>query len=211
MIDKCNKLQDTVWKVNGRKLLKMMNDTTDMLVCAEDLGAVPPCVPVVLDELKILCLRVERWSREYYKQFAPYIDTTDYPRLSVASPSVHDTSTLRGWWEELNWDRNQYYSLLGLTEPCPQYLTTELAQIIINRNLNANSIITIFPLQDYLSLYYNLRTAHPDEERINVPGPLSSKNWSYRMKDSVEFLINYNEYNLYLKSIIDKRRKRNLI
>ncbi|MBF0564176.1 MAG: 4-alpha-glucanotransferase [Nitrospirae bacterium] len=210
LVDGCWHVQDSVWKENGRNLLKMMADSTDMLVCAEDLGAVPPCVPLVLEDLGILGLRVERWSREYHKQFAPYIDTNDYPRLSVASPSVHDTSTLRGWWEELNWDRNQYYSLLKMTEPCPQYLTTELSAMVIKRNLGGNSLITIFPLQDYLSLYYNLRTAHPDEERVNVPGTISSKNWSYRMKDSVEFLMNYNEYNLYLKSLIDERRHRKL-
>ncbi|MBF0344902.1 MAG: 4-alpha-glucanotransferase [Nitrospirae bacterium] len=201
---------EEVWRVNGRRLLKMMAETTDMLVCAEDLGAIPECVPDVLSELKILGLRIERWAREYKKPDAPYIDPANYPRLSVASPSVHDTSTLRGWWEEHNWDRNYYFSLLGLNGNMPEYLTTEVVARIIRRNLNANSLITIILLPDLLSLYYNLRTASAEEERINVPGTCTDKNWTYRMKDPVQFLIEYNEYNMYLRGIVDERRNRPL-
>lgn len=34
----------------------------DMLVCGEDLGMVPACVPGVMDDLGILALRIQRWA-----------------------------------------------------------------------------------------------------------------------------------------------------
>ncbi|WP_420264310.1 4-alpha-glucanotransferase [Candidatus Magnetominusculus dajiuhuensis] len=208
LVEANNAAQDDLWRSNGNKLLAMMCETTDMLVCAEDLGAVPPCVGEVLEGMKTLGLKVERWVREYNKQDSPYIDTYYYPRLSVCCPSVHDTSTLRGWWEEANWDRTQYYNTIGMTGECPRYLTTELAEKIIRRNLNANSTITIFPFQDLLSLHYNLRTKDPEQERINIPGTVGTKNWAYRMRDNIEGIINYDEFNNYLNGLIDERRRR---
>ncbi|MBF0553086.1 MAG: 4-alpha-glucanotransferase [Nitrospirae bacterium] len=208
LVEANNGAQDDLWRQNGNKLLSMMCETTDMLVCAEDLGAVPSCVAEVLEGLSTLGLKVERWVREYNKQDSPYIDTNSYPRLSICSPSVHDTSTLRGWWEEANWDRTHYYNTIGMAGECHKYLTTELAEKIIRRNLNANSTITIFLFQDLLSLHYNLRTKDHEQERINVPGTVGLKNWAYRMKDNIEGIINYDEYNNYLNGLIDERRRR---
>ncbi len=208
IIDKNWASQDDLWRENGLKMLRMMCDTTDMLVCAEDLGAVPACVPETLNELGILGIKIERWHRDYQKESEPYYDPKDYPRLSVCSPSLHDSSTLRGWWEEKDWDRRQYFSLLNMHEECPDHLTTEVCERIIKRNLGANSMLSVFLLQDILSLYYTLRTEHSDEERINVPGTHSPKNWSYRMKMTIEDLMKYDEYNNYLRGLIDERRNR---
>jgi 4-alpha-glucanotransferase len=208
LIDENNARQDTLWRDNALKLLKMMSGTTDMLVCAEDLGAVPDCVPGVLKELGILSLKIERWARQYDKPGSPFIAPGDYPRLSVCSPSGHDTSTLRGLWEENGWDRENYYRLLGLAGQCPNYLTSEISKAIIQRNLDANSLLCIFPLQDFLGLYYNLRTDNPADERINVPGIVAPENWAYRMKTTIEFLIGYDEYNDYVKWLVEGRRKR---
>jgi 4-alpha-glucanotransferase len=202
--------QEQLWEKNGYVLLKMICETVDMLVCAEDLGAVPNCVPGVLSSLNILGLKIERWERDYKLDGQPYINPNSYPRLSVNSPSCHDTSTLRGWWEEGGWDRNQYFSMLGLAGVCPDFLTTALAKAIIDRNLNSNSLITIFALQDLLSLYYNLRVDLSSDERVNVPGTQGRENWSFRMKDTLEFLIEYDEFNEYLKGMIEKRQRRKL-
>ncbi|MBV6342358.1 4-alpha-glucanotransferase [Candidatus Magnetobacterium casense] len=60
-------------------------------------------------------------------------------------------------------------------------------------------------------MYYNLRTSSPDEERINVPGTYNDKNWTYRMKDTVSYLTDYNEYNIYIKGLVDERRNRPLV
>jgi len=95
---------EQVWEARGRALLTELRDSTDMLVCAEDLGDVPRIVPEVLADLGILGLRIVRWSRDWDRAGpgtpAPFVPPERYPWLSVCTPSVHDTSTLRGWWEE---------------------------------------------------------------------------------------------------------------
>lgn len=63
-----------------------------MLVCGEDLGMVPACVQGVLDALSILGLRIQRMPKDDKLLFDHPVH---YPYLSVATPSVHDTSTLR--------------------------------------------------------------------------------------------------------------------
>ncbi|QWR76819.1 4-alpha-glucanotransferase [Candidatus Magnetomonas plexicatena] len=208
LIDRTTAQNEKIWGENALTLLSMMCETTDMLVCAEDLGAVPKCVPGVLEKLNILSLRVERWARDYHIESSPYIDPGYYPRLSVCSPSVHDTSVLRGWWEEGGWDKNQYYYLLNLHGGAPHHLTTEVSAAIIRRNMRSNSMLTIFPLQDFLAIHDDLRMPQPEDERVNVPGTVGASNWSFRMKDNVERLLNYDNYTNYLKSFIDERRNR---
>ncbi len=68
-----------------------------MLVCGEDLGMVPACVPGVMDALNILSLEVQRMPKDPAVTFG--LPST-YPYDSVCCTSSHDTSTLRGWWEE---------------------------------------------------------------------------------------------------------------
>jgi len=71
-----------------------------MQACAEDLGAVPTCVPSVLRELDIPGLRVLRWFRAWGEQGQPYVRLSDYPEDAVACMSVHDSTNLRQWWAE---------------------------------------------------------------------------------------------------------------
>ena len=81
---------EEVWESRGRELLSIIRGATDMLVCAEDLGDVPRCVPRVLAELRILGLRIVRWSREYDKAApgapAAFIAPERYPPLRSARP-----------------------------------------------------------------------------------------------------------------------------
>ncbi|NNM67594.1 MAG: 4-alpha-glucanotransferase, partial [Spirochaetales bacterium] len=79
-----------LWAEQGRRLLGMMRQTTEMLVCAEDLGSIPDCVPPVLQDLDILSLRVVRWARDWNAPAQPWIPVQKYPLLSVCTPSVHD-------------------------------------------------------------------------------------------------------------------------
>ena len=173
------------WEREGRLILAMLRDTTDMLVCAEDLGDVPDCVPRVLSELGILGLRIVRWSREYKKappgQPAPFIPPSLYPRLSVCAPSVHDTSTLRGWWEEDEGERTLFFAALGAPGPCPGKMTRALQAKIVEHCLGAGSVLSMFQLQDLLDLDQELWAPDPRRDRINVPGTVNDENWTWRM------------------------------
>ena len=201
---------EIIWEAQGRDLLEMITHATDMFVCAEDLGVVPACVPRTLHTLGILSLRIERWTRRYDKEGAPYIDPTQYPRLSVCTPSVHDTSPLRAWWEEPGWDKAAYARLLGLNEPLPAELTPWLCQRIIKRQLTANALLCVFQIQDLFALSEDLCTGKPQDERINVPGTISLTNWSYRMPAYIEDLHAHTPLCTLLTTLIQARRTRPL-
>jgi 4-alpha-glucanotransferase len=196
--------QEAPWREHGRKVLSAIAESTDMLLCGEDLGIIPKCVPAVLEELNILGLRVERWSSKDGHLCNP----ETYPRLTVSTTSTHDSSTLRGWWQEKGWDRHEYFKGLGVAGSCPDYLTTEVCAAILERNLKSNSQLAVLPLQDFFSLHYDLRTMDPQAERINVPGVESADNWTYRMKLSIESLLAYDSYNDYLRRFTMRRRNR---
>jgi 4-alpha-glucanotransferase len=48
--------QDTLWREKAMEKLPALLGATDMLVCGEDLGMVPACVPGVMAELNIMSL-----------------------------------------------------------------------------------------------------------------------------------------------------------
>jgi len=198
--------QEEPWREHGQKVLSAISDSTDMLLCGEDLGVIPGCVPGVLEDLNILGLRVERWSDHHGRICNPDL----YPRLTVSTTSTHDSSTLRCWWQEHGWNRHQYFESLHIPGNCPDYLTTEICAAIIERQVNSNSLMVILPLQDLFALHYDLRTLDPAMERINVPGVDSVDNWTYRMKLSIEELLAYDAYNDYLQGFIARRRSRSL-
>lgn len=89
-----------LWEKTGRKILKALTACVPMQACAEDLGAVPPCVPSVLGELGIPGLRVLRWFRAWGEEGQPYVGLREYPEDAVACMSVHDSTNLRQWWAE---------------------------------------------------------------------------------------------------------------
>jgi 4-alpha-glucanotransferase len=197
---------ETGWEDRGRTLLSILRDATPMLVCAEDLGDVPDCVPRVLSELGILSLRIERWSRRYKESGSPFIDPRDYPRLSVSTPSVHDTSTLRAWWEENALERKEYWKLLGIPGACPSRLTPEVHEAIVRRNLGSNSLLCVLQLSEILDLDGELRSRDPAADRINVPGTIAETNWTWRMPLSVESLADRKEPAARLASWLGERK-----
>jgi 4-alpha-glucanotransferase len=162
-------------------------------------------VPEVLEELNILGLRVDRWSGIH----GPAANLEDLPRLTVCTTSTHDSSTLRGWWEEDGRNRAEYCRSLDLHQH-PDYLTTEACAAILARNLDANSMIVVLPLQDLFALHYDLRTLEPGAERINLPGVQSPINWTYRIKLTIEDLLAYDAFNDFVSEVITVRRNKPL-
>jgi 4-alpha-glucanotransferase len=207
-----DKKSEQLWERQGRKLLSMMKETTDMLMCAEDLGVVPKCVPRVLNDLGILSLKIERWVKKYEDPQTPYIPGSEYPLLSVCTPSVHDTSTIREWWENecSEMEREKYFKMLNLDMPCPREYIPGIADAIIRKNLDSNSILAVFQIQDLLSLTEELRMFYSQDERINIPGTISPENWSYRMNLPIEKLKSLQKLNNQLANLCTARKKRKL-
>lgn len=92
--------ENALWKENALSSLTPIVNATKMIPCAEDLGANIPCMSEVLGKLNILSLKVVRWCRNWGEENQPYVLLQDYPELSVSTTSVHDSSTLRQWWNE---------------------------------------------------------------------------------------------------------------
>jgi 4-alpha-glucanotransferase len=205
---------ETAWESKGRELLAELRGATDMLVCAEDLGDVPRCVPRVLAELSILGLRIVRWSREYDQaaQGAPaaFIAPERYPLLSVCTPSVHDTSTIRGWWEEDAAERELFFRAMGEKGACPSQMTRDLLEKIVAHCCGAGSILCMFQLQDLLDLDEALWARDPRDGRINVPGTVTEENWTWRMPLSVEELAARTQLSERIRALAAGRRARPL-
>jgi 4-alpha-glucanotransferase len=197
------------WESQGRELLSMMKSATDMVPCAEDLGAIPECVPEVLSELGILGLRIPRWARRWHEDGQPYIPVAEYPLLSVCAPSVHDTSTLRGWWDEEDRERGRFWQSLGCDGEPPDDYTPSVARTVVERMLNTSSAICVFQLQDLLATSPACRHGDAADERVNVPGTVGDTNWSYRSPVTLEAMKDDGALSS-LKPLFAQRRSRRI-
>ncbi|AEF85120.1 4-alpha-glucanotransferase (Amylomaltase)(Disproportionating enzyme) (D-enzyme) [Treponema primitia ZAS-2] len=175
---------EKTWETQGKKLLSILVESSKMLPCAEDLGAVPDCVPKVLAKLKILGLRVIRWHREWDKPGQPYYAFEDYPELSVCTPSVHDSSTLREWWDK-EADQGQFSAFLGVPS-LPKVYNPGTAKTILSHAAAAASRFRVFQIQDLLHLSTKWYAEDPASERINVPGFVNEFNWTYRLPAAIK-------------------------
>jgi 4-alpha-glucanotransferase len=68
-------------------------------------------------------------------------------------------------------------------------------------------MLTVLPLQDWLSMDPALRRQNPNEERINVPAN-SRHYWRYRMHLTVEKLAAAKEFNETLSGMISASGRR---
>jgi len=177
-----------LWERTGRKILKVLVESVEMQACAEDLGAVPPCVPEVLGGLGIPGLRVWRWHRAWDRAGSPYVSLGDYPEASVACTSVHDSTNLRQWWGE-EADRQVLWEMVGGPGKPPLVLDPDSAFVLLRAFAAASSRCVVYPLQDLLAASARHREANPADERINVPGTMGEGNWLYRMKPRVGELL----------------------
>jgi 4-alpha-glucanotransferase len=177
---------EKIWEKEGKKILSMLVESSSMLPCAEDLGAVPDCVPKVLKQLKILGLRVIRWFRRWDEEGQPYVPFEDYPELSVCTPAVHDSSTLREWWER-EADQSYFSGFIGFPS-LPRIYNPGVAKVMLQKTAAAASRFRVFQIQDLLHLSLKWYAEDPASERINVPGTISEFNWTYRLPVSTREL-----------------------
>jgi 4-alpha-glucanotransferase len=185
---------EKIWEEEGERLLAMLFGASSMLPCAEDLGAVPDCVPRVLTKLNILGLRVVRWFREWDKEGQPYILFDVYPELSVCMASVHDSSTLREWWDT-EADQRLFSGFIGVPS-LPKVYNPGTAKIILQKTATAASLFKVFPIQDLLHLSNTRKewwAEDPASERINVPGTNNEFNWTYRLPAPIKEIENDSE------------------
>jgi 4-alpha-glucanotransferase len=89
---------ESKWAEHGRKLLALILENTQMLLCAEDLGVVPPVCIVALKEFGIPGNEVQRWVKDWNIKH-DFLEPQDYRLFSVSMLSTHDTTNWAAWWE----------------------------------------------------------------------------------------------------------------
>lgn len=191
-VDYFFKRQDQAWEKEALQKLPMLKRSTNMLICGEDLGLVPTCVPQVMQSLGMLSLEVQRMPKATHKTF---FHPNDAPYLSVVTPSSHDTSTIRGWWEEDRELTQQFYNNeIGQWGEAPIFCEPWINKAILLQHLYSPAMWAIFQLQDYMGVDAAIRRNNPHDERINVPAN-PKHYWRYRMHLSLEDLLKENNFN----------------
>lgn len=196
---------EELWKEEAMKKLPQLIAASNMMVCGEDLGMVPRCVPEVMQQLDILSLEVQRMPKD---PNATFVNPKNNNYLSVDTTSTHDTSTLRGWWEEDGMMTNRFYrEMLGHEEGAPYFAEPYVCREIVKQHLDSTSMWVILPIQDYIAMDGEYRWDQTQREQINVPAN-PDNHWCYKMHQSLESLNERQGFNDKLSSMI-KESERN--
>ena len=187
------------WYHEAMKKLPRLSQATRMLVCAEDLGMVPDCVPWVMEELRILSLELQSMPKDSSVKFGIL---SRNPYRSVCTLSTHDMPTLRQWWDEDPSLTQEYYStMLYRGGAAPHPLPGWLARDIVARQLDSPSMLCVLSIQDWMAMDERLRLPDADAERINIPAN-PRHYWRYRMHVGIESLMVSKEFNDNIRELV---------
>lgn len=190
---------DVFWQQSAMQKLPMLLESNKMMVCGEDLGMVPSCVPFVMKNIEILSLEIQRMPKKTNTEF---VSPDDVPYLSVCSTGTHDMSPIRSWWHENVAATQRFYNhMLHLSGKAPAVCNADIAQRIISQELMSNGMWVIFPLQDELAIDDALKFPDADGERINVPDN-PNQFWSYRIHLNISTLKSSEQFNQTFSGMI---------
>lgn len=190
------------WKQEAMKKLPALVAATPMIACGEDLGMIPDGVQEVMQALQIMSLEIERMPKMPHLEFGILKNN---PYLSVCTTSSHDTSTIRGWWEEDRACTERYFhQILNCGGEAPYFCEPWICERILSRHLLSPSRWVIFPLQDWLSIDGKVRWEETQNERINVPSE-PNHYWRYRMHINLESLLQQTVLNEKIARLVQLR------
>ena len=184
------------WKWEALKKLPPLTEATGMLVCGEDLGMIPDCVPSVMAGEQILSLEIQRMPKDPKVEFG---STYDYPYLSICTTGTHDMNPLRAWWEEDRGVTQRFYNqVLGAWGDAPYFCEPWICEQVVAMHLKSPAMLTVLPWQDWVAMDGKLRRENPNDERINVPAN-SRHYWRYRMHFTLEELLEASDLNANIR------------
>jgi len=160
----------------GKRFLEAVAGASPMLPVAEDLGLIPPYVGEVLSELNIPGYKIMRCEKG---KDGNYTSPLNYPLISLATSSTHDSEPLADWWDTVDIvEKKLFWKMVsGETGKPPVY--SKARAKILGSLLDAASRIIILPIQDIIG----------SKDRVNVPGTLGDHNWTYRFPETAESFI----------------------
>lgn len=189
-----------LWPAQGREILEMLLKASPLTPIAEDLGVIPPEVPIILKELGICGTKVVRWQRHWHgdKSFIPY---DQYEPLSLTTVSTPDMDPLSLWWkkapdEAIAFAHFKNWSYDGTLS------SEHLFELLYDAH-HTPSHYHINMLQEYLRLFPELSWPNLEDDRINVPGTLLPTNWTFRYRPSLEEMLEHQGLNVAMRKIAD--------
>ena len=176
------------WEEQGRNILSIMLENTEMLLCAEDLGIIPKVCTKVLQELGIPGNDVQRWVKDWRVKH-DFLEPQDYRALSVAALSTHDTTNWLAWWENEAGTVDEALFMRKCAERKIEYnrIKEQLFDLTRSRHgrlrwlnsiTSSDVLITILgkrkeEVSDFIELYEN---TYQEKEKLwrhlKVPGPM---------------------------------------
>lgn len=187
------------WIPQGKKILEFLLNSCPLLPIGEDLGVIPSAVRLLLKTLGIPGTKMMRWERRWEGD-GSFIPPSEYNPISMTTVTTHDSDTLQLWWrhapaeakllcKEKGWDYKPFLS--------PEYHET-----ILFDSHHSASLLHINPLQEYLALFPSLISPNPLNERINIPGRVLAKNWTYRLLPTLEHLETHDALKEKIRTIL---------
>jgi len=153
-----------------------------------------------MNELQILILEIERMPKERGVLFN---NLSTLPYLSVCTTSTHDMSPIRAWWhEDRNLTQKYFNEVLWKQGIAPVDCTSDICWQILTNHLNSPAMLTILPLQDWMSIDDAIKNPDPESERINIPA-IPEHYWRYRMHLTLEELINADGFNRLVRTMVE--------
>jgi 4-alpha-glucanotransferase len=166
---------------NGERMMALFSKRARVI--AEDLGVVPDFIRRSLDRLAIPGYRVQRWERDWKLPGQPFRDPATWPAVSVATTGTHDTDSLADWYDLLgDGDRRELLALPGLAalrERAPARFDDPVRDALLELLYASGSDLLLLPFQDLFG----------HRERVNVPGTVNDRNWTYRIPTTLSRLV----------------------
>lgn len=151
----------------GMDFINAVKSIPEVDFIAEDLGYVTPEVRKLQEDSGYPGMKVMQFAFDS-REAGNYLPHT-YLENSVVYSGTHDNPTLVQWLSDVaESDLEEGKKYLGLTEE------EGLVKGLIRGCMASNSRLCVILMQDYLEL--------GEEARMNLPGTLSDKNWTWRAK-----------------------------
>ena len=192
------KRHDEFWRQQALWKLPALLEATNMLICGEDLGMIPHSVPGVMRDLNIISLDIQRMP----KGAAEFGNPEEYPYSSVCSPSCHDMSTIRGWWESDDELAQRFFQKsLKLRGIPPKECSPGIVEAVNWQHLESPSMWAIFPIQDLVGMDAQLRRPSAATEQINDPAD-PQHYWRFRFHLTLEQLMEAEGLNKKIEGMV---------
>lgn len=176
------------WMDHGKEILEKLIEFSSLLPIGEDLGTIPWEVFPILKNLGICGTRVIRWEVDGNKEYLPY---QTYDPFTMTTVSTWDCDTLKMWWIKYPEEAEKFCRFKNWD--FENTLSEERLFSILYDSHHTPSFFHINLIQEYLSLFPEFIWGG-EMERINIPGTIDDKNWSYRIRPFLEDFISHSTF-----------------